>query len=109
MFDESKECVYVDNGFCGEPGSWGKWTGGGHLQADTEEALHEFAARLGLRREWFQPGFPPEGAHYDLTASKRKEAHRVGANSGKGGEASRGRVSQRGGACLFGSRGGARG
>jgi Protein of unknown function (DUF4031) len=32
-----------------------------HLTADTQEELHEFAARLGLRREWFQPGRPAIG------------------------------------------------
>ena len=37
----------------------------GHLVSDTSlEELHEFAAILGLRREWFQSGSIP---HYDLT------------------------------------------
>src|SRR5947209_20189104 len=70
--------VYVDDAFVA--GDWGFWTGGGHLQADTPEALHEFASRLGLKREWFQsrPG-RPDRDHYDLTASKRDEAIAVGA------------------------------
>jgi hypothetical protein len=38
--------------------------------------LHAFAARLGLRRGWFQTGLEP---HYDLTASKRALAVRLGA------------------------------
>lgn len=69
--------VYVDDAF---EGDWGKWTGGGHMQADTPEELHAFAARLGLKREWFQdrPG-RPERSHYDLTASKRDLALRLGA------------------------------
>jgi hypothetical protein len=50
-----------------------------HLTADTQEELHEFAARLGLRREWFQPGRPTGGRpspfwHYDLTSGKRAQA-----------------------------------
>jgi hypothetical protein len=74
--------VYVDDGFCGSPGSWGRWTGGGHMQADTIEELHDFAARLGLRRSWFQskPG-RPDHDHYDLTASKRALALELGATS----------------------------
>lgn len=27
-----------------------------HLWADSQEELHAFATRLGLRRSWFQPG-----------------------------------------------------
>lgn len=70
--------VYVDDAFLS--GDWGFWTGGGHLQADTPEALHEFAARLGLKREWFQsrPG-RPDHDHYDLTRSRRAEAITLGA------------------------------
>jgi hypothetical protein len=57
-----------------------------HLTADTQEELHEFAARLGLRREWFQPGRPLGGQpspfwHYDLTAGKRAQALRLGARA----------------------------
>lgn len=73
--------VYVDDGFCGPPGSWGKWTGGGHLQADTENELHAFAQTLGLKRSWFQRGSRSEAAHYDLTASKRAKAIELGAIS----------------------------
>ncbi len=37
----------------------------GHLVSDSSlEELHEFAAELGLRREWFQMKSIP---HYDLT------------------------------------------
>lgn len=69
--------VYIDNAFAGD---WGKWTGGGHLQADTVEELHAFAARLGLKRSWFQskPG-RPEMDHYDCTRSKRELALSLGA------------------------------
>ncbi len=48
-----------------------------HMVSDSsEEELHEFAARLGLRREWFQDG---SYAHYDLTAAKQRQALRLGA------------------------------
>lgn len=73
--------VYVDDAFCSDdPDGWGKWTGGGHLQADTLDELHAFAASIGLRRPWFQsrPG-RPESDHYDLTASKRDAAILAGA------------------------------
>src|SRR5437763_17045483 len=58
-----------------------------HLFADTQDELHAFAARLGLRRSYFQPG-PARGDgspspywHYDLTASKRQQALRLGAHA----------------------------
>lgn len=70
--------VYVDNAFI--EGDWGKWNGGGHLQADTLEELHTFAESIGLRRSWFQ-GRPnrPEFSHYDLTRPKRDAAILAGA------------------------------
>lgn len=48
-----------------------------HLFADDLSELHRFAAKIGLRRAWFQdrPGFP----HYDVTDSKRSEAIAAGA------------------------------
>lgn len=72
--------VYVDHAFA--VGDWGRWSGGGHMQADMAEELHTFAARLGLQREWFQtkPG-RPEKDHYDLTRSLRERAIAVGAVS----------------------------
>lgn len=71
--------VYVDDAFDHLPVP-AKWRGGGHLQADTPEELHAFAAQIGLRREWFQtkPG-RPDHDHYDLTASKRAVAIEHGA------------------------------
>ena len=70
--------VYVDDAFVA--GDWGRWSGGGHLQADSAEELHAFAAAIGLRRAWFQsrPG-RPDRDHYDLTGAKRDEALRAGA------------------------------
>ena len=77
-YDQGTVTVYVDDAFVG--GDWGRWSGGGHLQADTNEELHTFAAGLGLRREWFQtkPG-RPEKDHYDLTRSLRDRALALGA------------------------------
>ena len=45
-----------------------------HLTSDTDFAeLHAFAARLGMRREWFQ------GDHYDLPDDRWDEAVALGA------------------------------
>ena len=51
-----------------------------HLVADSDEELHAFVARLGMRREWFQdkPG-RPHHAHYDLPEQARSEAVANGA------------------------------
>ena len=67
--------IYVDDARI--PWRGKRWS---HLTADTEEALHEFAAKIGLRREWFQPSSTrPEAHHYDVTDSKRDEAILAGA------------------------------
>lgn len=51
-----------------------------HLTADTEEELHAFAARLGLRRSWFQKKSDRDYRwHYDIVPSKRAQAVRMGA------------------------------
>src|SRR6266536_2321734 len=55
-----------------------------HLFADSQDELHAFAERLGLRRSYFQPGRPLGGEpspfwHYDVTAGKRMQAIRLGA------------------------------
>jgi hypothetical protein len=70
--------VYVDDAFVA--GDWGRWTGGGHLQADTPEELRAFARRLGLSPAWLQtrPG-RPERDHYDLTRAGRDRAIALGA------------------------------
>jgi hypothetical protein len=70
--------VYVDHAFA--YGEWGRWSGGGHLQADSAEELHAFAQRLGMRREWFQSKPQrPENDHYDLTEAGRVLALQLGA------------------------------
>ncbi len=63
-----------------------------HLMADTEDELHAFAARLGLRRAWFQPLSSP---HYDLTASKRARALELGAVFVPGREQAKARIAAR--------------
>ena len=47
-----------------------------HLIADSVAELKEFAIRLGMREEWFQPRSSP---HFDLTAEGRKIAIENGA------------------------------
>lgn len=83
--DDARIEATVPNGRARHSSRWS------HLIADTEEELHEFAQRLGLKREWFQrpKGFgsiPPkpesraaQNWHYDLTAPKRTQAVRMGA------------------------------
>ena len=48
-----------------------------HLMADTSVELHDFAARLGMRRSWFQD--KGRLSHYDLTARRRERAVSLGA------------------------------
>jgi Protein of unknown function (DUF4031) len=82
--------VYVDDFAC--PATVGRITGRwSHLIADTPQELHDFAARLGLKRAWFQdptvngklkaqPGTrAAENWHYDVTDNKRRRAIRLGA------------------------------
>ena len=45
---------------------------------DDLTSLHNFAEKLGLKREWFQDMKRP---HYDLTESKRNLALRLGARA----------------------------
>jgi hypothetical protein len=53
-------------------------TDGTHLVASTIKELHEFAARIGLKRQWFQAH--PRHPHYDLTSrSAYEKAMRAGA------------------------------
>jgi hypothetical protein len=70
--------VYVDPIQPCLPNRLWRWRESCHLVADTESELHAFAARLGLRRDWFQHhafGL----AHYDLTRMMRVKAVRLGA------------------------------
>lgn len=67
--------VYVDDAIW--PWRGRRWC---HLVADSEEELHAFGARLGLRRSWFQqrPGRPWQD-HYDLHEVAREVAIALGA------------------------------
>lgn len=67
--------VYVD------PPIW-EWRGKNwcHLTADSTRELHAFAARLGLRRSWFQhKARAPWQDHYDVTEGMRHKAVALGA------------------------------
>lgn len=66
--------VYVDAAVHAWRGSM--WC---HLFCSDLACLHEFAARLGLRRAWFQ--CPPKASwpHYDTIASRRASAIAMGA------------------------------
>ncbi len=50
-----------------------------HLWCDAgeEDALHAFAAKIGLKRAWFQN--KPRLPHYDCTPSRRAAAVKLGA------------------------------
>jgi hypothetical protein len=49
-----------------------------HLTTDeTLDALHAFAARIGMRRQWFQDH--PYAPHYDLVPERRELALQLGA------------------------------
>lgn len=48
-----------------------------HMIADTLDELHLMAAKVGMRREWFQD--IPNHPHYDLSKSKRALAISYGA------------------------------
>jgi hypothetical protein len=61
---------------------WGKrpgwpWPSACHLFADTIAELHAFAARIGMKRAWFQAD--KRLPHYDLNAARRAAAVKAGA------------------------------
>ena len=69
--------VYIDD--MQRPATVGRITGvWSHLLADTDDELHAFADRLGLKRSWHQkPGTAI--SHYDVTEPKRQQAIALGA------------------------------
>jgi len=78
--------VYVDDIFVmqsKEPQAFLVGTRTGHkwchlwCDAGNEEELHLLAAKVGMKRAWFQdkPGFP----HYDLVPKRRELAIKLGA------------------------------
>lgn len=73
--------VYVDDVFIRtEPGHFGMRFGATwcHMTADTKQELHDFAAQLGLKREWYQDQDSGHW-HYDVTKTVRARAIRAGA------------------------------
>jgi len=51
-----------------------------HMVSDaSEEELHAFAARVGLKRSWAQLRPRASAAHYDLTQKRRAMAIKLGA------------------------------
>lgn len=47
-----------------------------HMIADTPDELHDMAAAIGMKREWFQDTKFP---HYDVSLERRKAAIKLGA------------------------------
>ena len=60
--------VYVDDMHQKQMGQFGRMQMS-HMMADTEDELHEMAARIGMERRWFQDTL--SGPRYDLSLSKR--------------------------------------
>ncbi len=77
--DDSNIPAKVRNGSVTHDSTWC------HLFADSQDELHSFAQKLGLKRSYFQPGKPRgDGTpsplwHYDVTAGKRRQAVAMGA------------------------------
>jgi hypothetical protein len=69
--------VYVDE-IIVHHNAWGPFRNGScHMTADTIDELHEMAAKVGMKREWFQT---KRGMwHYDLTPSRRAKAVKLDA------------------------------
>ncbi len=63
--------IYVDEAVI--PWRGQKWA---HLMCSDIEELHAFAAKIGLKRSWFQDKRIP---HYDVNTNKRRQAIAAGA------------------------------
>lgn len=50
-----------------------------HMYADSLDELHEMAAKIGMKRSWFQEAHWLHLCHYDLVPSKRAKAVALGA------------------------------
>jgi len=66
--------VYVDPAVFKKPGGRKSYC---HLAADTEEELHAFAARIGVKRHFFHAS--AKHVHYDLSEENRVLAIAAGA------------------------------
>ncbi len=68
--------IYIDSLKSCTPKKGWRWSSYCHMFADSEEELHEFANKIGMKIEWFQNKKLP---HYDLTAKRRQLALSLGA------------------------------
>lgn len=50
-----------------------------HMLSDSDEELHEMAAKIGVARRWWQSPHNTSGSHYDIALSKRVLAVQFGA------------------------------
>lgn len=66
--------VYVDDMYLYPMGRFGRMKMS-HMIADTEEELHQMAAKIGVARKWYQ------GDHYDISISRRSIALDLGAKA----------------------------
>lgn len=72
MTKRASGAVYCDPLMqCLRHAGW-KWSQSCHMFSDDLEALHAFAYRIGLRREWFQAR--ERVPHYDLNPRRREVA-----------------------------------
>lgn len=73
--------IYVDPMMDCMPNANWRYFQACHMFTDSDDLteLHEFAKRIGLRREWFQAHY--RLPHYDLTAARRVKAIELGAVS----------------------------
>lgn len=73
--------VYVDPELAWTPTPSWPWSSVSHLYADTEEELHAFARKIGLRRRWCSDHTQPNSRllHYDLNSARRARAVTQGA------------------------------
>ena len=71
--------VYVDDMYKYPMGQFGRMKMS-HMVADTEEELHQMAAKIGIARKWCQhEGLGKGYIHYDIAMSKRQLAIQFGA------------------------------
>lgn len=68
--------IYIDLLKSCNPKKGWRWTSYCHMFADSEEELHEFANKIGMKPQWFQNKKLP---HYDLTVKRRQLALSMGA------------------------------
>lgn len=50
-----------------------------HMLSDTDDELHEMAARIGIARKWWQSPAKTSTSHYDICLTKRALAVQYGA------------------------------